>query len=383
MNVADDATRDSSSCDFSPEGNWISGPCFLLAEKENWPLEPTPYTTTNDDEELELRPTLSISLSKCTLPIPDLCRFSKWLRLVRATAWMLKFIKRVRGKQRDGMTEQGELTVVVMEEAELMWIRQCQWESFPDVMRSVFWKLPLPSSSRLLQLSPSLDDKGVVILRGRLDNLPEWIRCAKQPFILDGRHPYTQLLVAHYHTKMGHLGRGAVVNELRQQYWIVGVRAVVKKTRLQCQYCKNRRAKAIPPEIGQLPVGRLEVCTRPFTNTGMDYFGPMAVTAGRSRQKRYGALFTCLSSRAVHVEIAHSLDTDSAIMAIRRFAARRGIPEKIFADNGTNFHGAEQELKECLEQYNQQKITQDGQVRVVEVKTASGTSSAQQSRSSS
>jgi transposase InsO family protein len=158
---------------------------------------------------------------------------------------------------------------------------------------------------------------------------------------------------------MGHLGREAVVNELRQRYWIVGIRAVVKKTWLQCQHCKNQRAKAIPPEMGQLPTERLEVCTRPFSNTGMDYFGPMAVTVGRSRQKRYGALFTCLSTRAVHVEIAHSLDTGSAIMAIRRFAARRGIPEKIFSDNGTNFHGAERELRESLEQLNQQQITQD------------------------
>jgi hypothetical protein len=182
---------------------------------------------------------------------------------------------------------------------------------------------------RRLQLSPSLDNNGILILKGRLDNLPEGIRCAKQPFILDGRHPYTQLLVTHYHTKMGHLGREAVVNELRQRYWIVGTRAVVKKTWLQCQHCKNRRAKAIPPEMGQLPMERLEVCTRPFSNTGMDYFGPMAVTVGRSRQKRYGALFTCFSTRAVHVEIAHSLDTDSAIMAIRRFAARRGIPENL------------------------------------------------------
>jgi hypothetical protein len=156
---------------------------------------------------------------------------------------MIRFIKRVHGKQKDDQTEQGELTVIEMEAAELMWIQQCQWESFPDEMRSLLGKLPLPSSSRLLQLSPSLDDNGVLILKGRLDNFPEGIRCAKQPFILDGRHPYTHLLVAHYHKKMGHLGREAVVNELRQRYWIIGIRTVVMKTWLQCQHCKNRRDK--------------------------------------------------------------------------------------------------------------------------------------------
>jgi hypothetical protein len=105
------------------------------------------------------------------------------------------------------MTEQGELTVVEMEAAELMWIQQCQWESFPEKMRSLLGKLPLPSSSRLLQLSPALDDNGVLILKVRLDNSTEGIRCAKHPYIHDGIHPYTRLLVAHYHTKTGHLGR--------------------------------------------------------------------------------------------------------------------------------------------------------------------------------
>jgi hypothetical protein len=214
MNVADDATRDSSNCDFSPEERWISGPSFLLEDEENWPSEPIPSTTIDDDD-LELRPTLSISLSNLALPLPDLCRFSKWLRLIRSTAWMMRFIKRVRGKQKDDQTEQGELTLTEMEAAELMWIQQCQWDSFPDETRSLLGKLPLPSSSRLLQLSPLLDANGVLNLKGRLDNLPEGIRCAKQPYILDGRHPYTQLLLAHYHTKMGHLGREAVVNELR------------------------------------------------------------------------------------------------------------------------------------------------------------------------
>jgi hypothetical protein len=85
----------------------------------------------------------------------------------------------------------------------------------------------------------------------------------------------------------------------------------------------------------------------------------MVVTVGRSQEKRFGALFTCLSTRAVNMEMGHSLDTESAIRAIRRFVARRGIPEKIFLDNGTNFHIAERELRESLEQFNQQQITQE------------------------
>jgi hypothetical protein len=128
-------------------------------------------------------------------------------------------------------------------------------------------------------------------------------------------------------------GREYVANEVRQKFWIIGLRGLVKKTWMQCQ----------------IPLERLQQCSRPFIHTGMDYFGPIEVTVEISRQKGYGALFTCMATRAVHIEIAHSLDTDSAIMAIRRFVSRRGTPKKLFSDNGSNFHGAERELRDALE----------------------------------
>jgi hypothetical protein len=211
---------------------------------------------------------------------------------------------------------------------------------------------------KLWKLSPALDSDGVIILRGRLDHLPATtiVPLQKKPVILDGHHPFTKLLVMDYHVRAGHGGREYIANELRQKFWIIGLRGLVKKTWMQCQFCRNRRAKAAAPEMGQIPLERLQQCSRPFIHTGMDYFGPIEVTVGRSRQKRYGALFTCMATRAVHIEIAHSLDTDSAIMAIRRFVSRRGAPEKLFSDNGTNFHGAERELREALEQIDQEKM---------------------------
>lgn len=91
----------------------------------------------------------------------------------------------------------------------------------------------------------------------------------------------------------------------------------------------------------------------------MDYFGPFDVKRGRSNIKRYGVIFTCLNSRAVHLEIASSLDTDSCINAIRRFVARRGSPKLIRSDNGTNIVGAERELRECIKQWNQSRLNNE------------------------
>ncbi|XP_035281332.1 uncharacterized protein LOC118231544 [Anguilla anguilla] len=94
----------------------------------------------------------------------------------------------------------------------------------------------------------------------------------------------------------------------------------------------------------------------PFTNTGVDYFGPFEVSRGRSRVKRYGVLFTCLTSRAVHIKVAHSLDTNSCINTLRHFMSRKGQVSVLRSDNCTNFIGAERELREALKDLDQSKI---------------------------
>jgi len=108
------------------------------------------------------------------------------------------------------------------------------------------------------------------------------------------------------------------------------------------------RVKPEPPIMADLPSLRLGYQQLPFTNTSVDYFGPMLVRHGRKTEKRYGVLFTCLTTPAVHLEIAHSLDTNSCLMAIRRMIAKRGKPANILSDNGTNFVGAEKELREAV-----------------------------------
>ncbi len=108
--------------------------------------------------------------------------------------------------------------------------------------------------------------------------------------------------------------------------------------------------------MANLPEDRLVPDKPPFTNTGVDYFGPFDVKRGRSTVKRYGVLFTCLTLRAVHIEVADSLDTDSCINAIRRFVCRRGQVTVIRSDNGTNFMGAEREMREAIKCLDNDKI---------------------------
>ncbi|XP_062535376.1 uncharacterized protein LOC134204589 [Armigeres subalbatus] len=106
--------------------------------------------------------------------------------------------------------------------------------------------------------------------------------------------------------------------------------------------------------MAPLPEVRLKPYVRPFTYVGLDYFGPLLVKVGRSQVKRWVALFTCLTIRAVHLEVVHSLSTESCIMAVRRFVSRRGSPAEFYTDNGTCFQGASNQLeKEKVEARNQ------------------------------
>ena len=94
----------------------------------------------------------------------------------------------------------------------------------------------------------------------------------------------------------------------------------------------------------------------PFSYCAVDFFGPWYVKEGRREVKRYGALFTCMASRAIHIEVAHSMETDSFLQALRRLVSRRGLIRELRSDQGTNFVGAENELKRALQEIDDAKI---------------------------
>ena len=109
--------------------------------------------------------------------------------------------------------------------------------------------------------------------------------------------------------------------------------------------------------MAPLPSTRVTPDDPPFAITGVDYFGPFEVVIFRRKVKRYGVIFTCLNTRAVHLEVAASLTADSFIMAFRRFTAVRGQVSICYSDNGTNLVAGEKELRTCLQQWNQQHLT--------------------------
>ena len=124
-------------------------------------------------------------------------------------------------------------------------------------------------------------------------------------------------------------------------------------------FCKRRRSRPANQIMAPLPKVRLRFTYRGFDQLcGVDYVGPFTTIQGRGRrqQKRWLCVFTCLSVRAVHLEMAWAMDTDAFLNAFSRFASRRGVPKEVVSDNGTNFVGAVNELKEVFNQLDQEKI---------------------------
>jgi hypothetical protein len=100
--------------------------------------------------------------------------------------------------------------------------------------------------------------------------------------------------------------------------------------------------------MGQLPLARVTVA-RSYLNTGIDYVGPFEIKSGNTRSKTttkcYVALFICMATKAIHLELVSNL-TSEASVALKRFVARRGLTNHLYSDNGSNLVGANRELKE-------------------------------------
>ena len=138
-------------------------------------------------------------------------------------------------------------------------------------------------------------------------------------------------------------------------FWVIGAHSAVRSHIDKCRTCRELRGKLGEQKMADLPSERVTP-SPPFSYCGADMFGPFLVKEGRKEVKRYGCIFTCMSCRAVHIEVTSKLDADALIQAVRRFIARRGQVRSIRTDNGTNFIGAESELKKALDEMDNDKI---------------------------
>jgi hypothetical protein len=352
LNVADDATKWDEETSYSNSNRWFSGPEFLRRPMNEWPsfdyeTLPKPLETRNPVfQATELENNLSVIPTE---------KFSKYGKLVRVVAYCIKFMKNVRTKHdRAKLSSEFErtrkskflpvLSASEVEAAEDLITRKAQIDGFPEEYFELLNHNEISVKSSLFPLSPFMDEKNVIRINSRLKNAPNVEKECIQPAILPNKGVVTDLVTQHYHERFAHQYLEASIAAIRRKFWIIHTRSAVKRIKSKCQYCKNRRAKPVPTLMGNLPLCRLDWNQKPFTHTGMDMFGPVNATLFRRTLKCYVLLFTCMVTRAIHLEVVMSLSADDCIMNLRNFINRRGPIFHIYCDNATNFHGSHNEL---------------------------------------
>ena len=332
-NAADVVTRGCYPLEMQQDTVWQKGPDFLQRAESEWPIK---FEVHKDVQLPEQKGQFTGSIStNCAAESLasriDMCRFSRWMRLVRVTAWIRLLYIKFRG---DCPRVDSEITSEDIQAAELFWVREAQ----STINVAQFYKF-----------KPVIED-GVIEVGGRTER---WMASTwnRQRFILLPKDSHISLLIArHEHVNGGHLGVAASVSKVRSRYWIIGIKVLMKRIVRECRHCKEKLKTLQQQVISPLPIERIKPSPA-FNTVGVDYFGPFSTKGEvqkRVRGKSYGVIITCFSSRAVYVDVAHDATTDGFLQVLRRFASLRGWPAQFYSDNGTQLVGASNEMKRIV-----------------------------------
>lgn len=333
---------------------WWNGPSWLLSCQNTRPnIQITNFDLTNVPEARYISCVAKINQQR-QVQFHDLFeKFSSFIPLQRIVALLIRFIHNSKIINRK-FRRIGFLSCTELRESFLVISRVMQAEYFsrelealksqnPDIISSACFK-----SSKLKYLNPFLDTQQIIRVGGRLKNSHQFPEGRKFPIVLPDACHVTKLLIKLEHERLFHAGPQLTLSSLRQRVWIINGRNAVRKVIHNCLRCFRFHAKAAEQIMSDLPSIRVTPA-RPFLHVGLDYGGPINVKQFRIRKplitKGYICLFICMVTKAIHLELASDMSTKTFLNALDRFIARRGKCKKLFSDNGTNFHGANNQLK--------------------------------------
>ncbi|MEW8586314.1 MAG: integrase zinc binding domain-containing protein [Candidatus Thiodiazotropha sp.] len=296
--------EDLKKCDV-----WWKGPDYLLQPETAWPSNRTVNgpienaelklgsklktpkeipMTTNHTESQRYEPTFQAfvtTFDSDAQPTIDPRRYSSWLKLRRITAWMMRFVSNCQRKKEERIA--GELTEGELKVAEIQLIKEAQREEFTEEYKALTGRRSIPSRSKLLGLTPMLDEDGLIRSNGRLTNAKFLSFDVRYPVILPRKGWVTKLIIKDVHEQGNHAsGTNHTLAALSARYWIVSGREAIRGWEKECMVCRRRKSKACQPIMAPLPVSRIETSLRAFTKTAVDYGGPFVTVQGRGKRPR-------------------------------------------------------------------------------------------------
>jgi len=343
-NPADCASRGIPASELKDFSLWWAGPAWLKTET---------YPVHQQDIDLQLvqheEKKKSLKVHHQHLALSLLTRFSSLITLQRVTAFMFRFVHNFKNKKSRIL---GNLTSDELRKGLQYWIKVSQHEVYVKEIEDLKDNHAIKVSSKILQLNPFIDKMGLLRVGGRLEN-SALSENQKHQLILPPHHIITKLIINYHHKNKLHAGFQLLWSTLQQTYWIPRARDVIRQEIRKCVVCRRHRAAVAEQLMGSLPSPRVNP-GHPFQKSGVDYAGPFQtrLMKGKSNKvfKSYFCLFICLVTKAVHLEAVGDLSADSFIAAFKRFSSRRGVPTDLYSDCGTNFVGADKELRSLLMQ---------------------------------
>ena len=334
-NIADLGSRGATSTQVDKDSEWQKGPNWLYSSIEKWPMEVYPL--------VELPVINNVEKGE---PVIDINKFSNMDKLHKHTALVLKFA-RSKGNGKPMLDCDWKKIVLNPEDfraAEQFWIKK--------VSESV---LIMYEKGKLQSLRPAKiwDDGGnylKIVTSGRLGQLLKIGYDVEELTVLDPSHPYTRLVLKSLHEE-DHGGDDRTVWKSRKKFWIPQARRIAKRIRSQCYKCKLLDRKNAQQMMAPLPCTRI-LPTPAWTYTSLDLFGPIEhvdMVRKRLKEKCWGVVFTCMVSRAVHLDLTQAYHTDALLQTIRRFMALRGAPKEFLSDQGTQLIACSKEITGILE----------------------------------
>ncbi|XP_026467639.1 uncharacterized protein LOC113371215 [Ctenocephalides felis] len=344
-NIADCVSRGSLPNTLLNNSNWYTGPSWLYSHRSHWPIRSTLDSMQNVPEE---------KVSSCLVANScknDLYEFtstiSSWARLCRIFVFILRFCVIIPSRSEIYFSDfnKAELTIIKL-------IQQIYFFEEIDCLKMN----KFPKRYRTLRLF--LHD-GFLRVGGRLTHANLDFD-HKFPLLLPKKDHVINLIIDYYHEKHLHAGPHLLTSILRQRYWILSIRSIVRQRIHKCNKCFRSNPKSFTPIMADLPSPRV-MEAKPFQHTGTDYAGPFRVTMGKFRgvksSKAYICLFICFSTKAIHIVLASDLTTSTFLNCFKRFISRRGPVSCLYSDRGTNFVGAKSELKDIFQLINSKSFS--------------------------
>lgn len=322
-NPADLASRGADAALLMNSELWMHGPSWLTTP-ESWPPQPPGLCSESNLTDVVLSATSSPSVASSDDFIPSLlARCSSLSRFERIVAWILRFVQSCR----HGVQHQDKILRHHELQTALQFAIQCVQENyFPSEITDVRSGKPVARSSSLFPLRPSWDEsRGILVTTPRTQEPPK--------IFLPPESRLTLLIVMHVHKLLVHAATDRTLAKFQATYWTCRARTLIKRVLKDCLVCKRHNPPCYEHHEGHLPDFR-STFSHPFEVVGLDHAGPLYLHNG---EKVYVLLFTCACTRAIHLEMVHSLGTDETGLAFRRFQARRGIPLHAFSDNAPCF----------------------------------------------